>query len=132
MTGIGGLCGVLLRIRFPQYDFENMGSRHERDPLETSRNKERFPADFAFRITKDEIKSMPDELQNGLHFEKNHYLPYAFTETGFSMLATLLSSETAAKANLDMISAVSATNSIQSLMQKFFETMKDYEPKKPF
>ena len=96
-----------------------------------SRNKERFPADFAFRLTRDEIKSLPDELRNDLHFEKNHYLPYAFTETGFSMLAMLLSSETAAKANLDMISVVSATNSIQSLMQKFFETMKDSDPKKP-
>ena len=97
-----------------------------------SRNKERFPSDFAFRLTRDEIRSLPDELRNGLHFEKNHYLPYAFTELGFSMLATLLSSETAAKANLDMISAVSATNSIQSLMQKFFETMKDSDPKKQF
>lgn len=98
----------------------------------TSRNKERFPSDFAFRLTKDEIKSLPDELREGLHFEKNRYLPYAFTELGFSMLATLLPSEIAAKANLDMISAVSATNSIQSLMQKFFETMKDYDPKKPY
>ena len=97
-----------------------------------SRNKERFPDDFAFRIAKDEIRSLPDELRNDLHFEKNHYLPYAFTGTGFSMLATLLPSETAAKANLDMISAVSATNSIQSLMHKFFETMKDYDPNKPF
>lgn len=97
-----------------------------------SRNKERFPADFAFRLTRDEIRSLPDELRKDLHFEKNPYLPYAFTETGFSMLAMLLSSETAAKANLDMISAVSATNSIQSLMQKFFETMKDSDPKKQF
>lgn len=97
-----------------------------------SRNKERFPADSAFRLTRDEIKSLPDELRNDLHFEKNHYLPYAFTETGFSMLATLLPSEIAVKANHDIISAVSATNSIQSLMQKFFETMKDSDPKKPF
>ena len=95
-----------------------------------SRNKERFPADFAFRLTKDEIWSLPDELRNDLHFEKNRYLPYAFTETGFSMLAMLLHSETAAKANFDMISAVSATNSIQSLMQKFFEYIKDSDPKK--
>ena len=97
-----------------------------------SRNKERFPSDFVFRITKDEIKSLPNELRNDLRFEKNHYLPYAFTETGFSMLATLLHSDTAAKATLDMICAVSATNSIQSLMQKFFETMKNIDPKEQF
>lgn len=97
-----------------------------------SRNKERFPSDFAFRLTKDELKSLSDELREVLHFEKNRYLPYAFTELGFSMLATLLPSDIAAKANLDMISAVSATNSIQSLMQKFLETMKEYDPKKPF
>ena len=98
----------------------------------TSRNKERFPTDFAFRLTKDEIRLLPEELRNDLHFEKNRYLPYAFTELGFSMLAMLLPSETATKATLDMISAVSATNSIQSLMQKFFETMKDSDPKKQF
>lgn len=88
-----------------------------------SLNKELFSADFAFRLSRDEIQSLPEELREGLHFEKNRYMPYAFTEQGFSMLSMHLHSETAIKANLDMIRAITATNTIQELMQKFFETL---------
>ena len=123
----------LLNPTFAEFDKQKLSIRSQNVLLDTqvaniygvtvtvvryvaSRNKKRFPSDFAFSLTKDEMKSLPNALREGLHFEKNRYLPYAFTEVGFSMLATLLPSENAAKANLDMISAVSATNSIQALM----------------
>lgn len=89
----------------------------------TSQNKERFSAGFAFRLSRDEIKSLPEDLRDGLHFEKNRYLPYVFTEQGFSMLSMHLHSEIAINANLDMVRAITATNTIQELMQKILHKL---------
>src|SRR3990167_1643754 len=54
------------------------------------RNKERFPGDFMFQLTKDEkteVVTNCDHLQR-LRFSPT--LPYAFTEHGTIMLANVL------------------------------------------
>ncbi|MBU4485372.1 MAG: ORF6N domain-containing protein [Candidatus Delongbacteria bacterium] len=59
------------------------------------RNKERFPIHYCFRLTqseKDEVVTNCDHLSK-LRFSYN--LPYAFTEQGVAMLASILTSETA-------------------------------------
>lgn len=89
----------------------------------TSQNKERFSTGFAFRLSRDEIKSLPEDLRAGLNLEKNRYLPYVFTEQGFSMLSMHLHSEIAINANLDMVRAITATNTIQELMQKILHKL---------
>jgi hypothetical protein len=58
------------------------------------RNIDRFPADFMFRLTADEwqfLRSQIVTLEIGQgKFPK--YLPYAFTEHGVTMLASVLKS----------------------------------------
>jgi len=64
------------------------------------RNMERFPEDFMFELTEDEIASVVS--QNVIPHKK--YLggarPFAFTETGVAMLSSILKSDTAIEMNI--------------------------------
>jgi len=71
------------------------------------RNLSRFPEDFLFELTKDELISLRSRiatLKNGRgKFSK--YLPFAFTEQGVAMLASVLHSETAIQVNIQIVRA---------------------------
>jgi hypothetical protein len=68
-----------------------------------SRNKERFPDDFMFRLTWDEAKSLRSQfvtLKQGEHFK---YPPNAFTEHGILMLSSILRGEKAIQVNIQIM-----------------------------
>jgi hypothetical protein len=67
------------------------------------RNLRRFPDDFMFRLTKDEFSEV---VANCDHLQKQKYrptLPYAFTEQGVAMLATVLNSQKAIDVNIQIM-----------------------------
>jgi hypothetical protein len=69
------------------------------------RNKSRFPEDFMFQLSakeKKEVVANCDHLQS-LKYSSN--LPYAFTEHGVVMLATVLSSELAVSVSIKLVRA---------------------------
>jgi len=69
------------------------------------RNKERFPIDFMFQLAEEEkakVVTNCDHLKK-LKFSPN--LPYAFTEHGAIMLATILSSPIAVQASIQVVRA---------------------------
>ena len=69
------------------------------------RNKERFPPDFMFQLTKaekDEVVAICDHLKK-LKFSP--VLPYAFTEHGAIMAASVLNSERAVQASIYVVRA---------------------------
>ena len=78
---------------------------------QVKRNINRFPEDFMFQIDKDEV---PDSLKSqfatlninenkrGMHIKK---LPYAFTEQGIYMLATVLRGELATQQSIFIMRA---------------------------
>ena len=75
---------------------------------QVKRNIERFPEDFCFQLTKEEYyeilrcQNVTLELKQG-KFSK--YLPYVFTETGVSMLASVLHSEVAIEVSVKICRA---------------------------
>ena len=83
------------------------------------RNIERFPEDFMFQLTKAEIQLISLKSQfatlneqgnkRGMHIKK---LPFAFTEQGIYMLATVLKGELAQAQSIALI--------------RIFKSMKDY------
>ena len=67
------------------------------------RNVDRFPADFMFRVTKEEYDALRSQsviLKRGQH---SKYLPFAFTEHGISMLSSVLNSRRAILVNIAII-----------------------------
>jgi hypothetical protein len=71
------------------------------------RNTDRFPADFMFQLTTEEagiLRSQFVILKKGWGKHRK-YLPYAFTEHGAIMAASVLNSERAVKASIYVVRA---------------------------
>ena len=61
---------------------------------QVKRNRNRFPPDFSFRLTKDEWKSLISQFATSkLGRGGRRKLPYVFTEHGALMAANVLNSE---------------------------------------
>ena len=70
------------------------------------RNSDRFPSDFMFQLTKDEWENLI--FQNGISSNQHggrRFMPYAFTEQGVAMLASVLNSPKAVSVNINIMRA---------------------------
>ena len=66
------------------------------------RNIERFPDDFAFKLTNQEVKTLRSQiviLDSGLRT----HVPHAFTEQGIAMLSSVLRSKRAVGVNIEIM-----------------------------
>ena len=70
---------------------------------QVKRNSERFPPDFMFQLSEDEWSSLRSQFATSKGGRR--YLPYAFTEHGAVMLASVLNSEVAIKASIFVVRA---------------------------
>jgi phage regulator Rha-like protein len=71
-----------------------------------NRNQQRFPKDFAFRLSKEEWNNLRFQIgTSSLSYGGRRYLPYAFTEHGALMLANILRSDRAAQMSIEVIRA---------------------------
>ena len=73
------------------------------------RNKKRFPDDFCFQLTEEELL----RCQNGISKKDasegrggRRYMPYAFTEQGISMLSAILRSDVAINVSIGIMRAL--------------------------
>jgi hypothetical protein len=69
------------------------------------RNAERFPADFMFRLTPQEHKSLISQSAISNVRGGRRFPPYAFTEHGAVMLASALNSPVAVEASIQVVRA---------------------------
>ena len=70
------------------------------------RNSERFPKDFMFRLTIEEWQEMRSQFVTASQDKRNiKTTPFAFTEHGVTMLASVLRSEKAIKMNIAIVRA---------------------------
>lgn len=67
------------------------------------RNLRRFPADFMFRLTKDELDDLRSPIVTSSFWGGRRYPPYAFTEQGVVMLSTVLRSDRAVQVNIQIM-----------------------------
>ena len=98
---------------------------------QVKRNRERFPEDFMFQLTKEEKDEV---VANCDHLKKLKYspvLPNAFTEHGAIMIATTLNSPVAVQASIHVVRAfvkllqILASN--KELSKRFNELEKKYD-----
>lgn len=70
------------------------------------RNASRFPSDFMFQLTADEVANLRYQLgtSSSAHGGRR-YAPYAFTEQGVAMLSSVLHSPRAIAVNIEVMRA---------------------------
>lgn len=73
---------------------------------QVKRNRERFPADFMFQLTAKEAEELRSQSATSKPTRGGRrYLPYAFTEHGAIMAATVLNSERAVEMSVFVVRA---------------------------
>jgi hypothetical protein len=68
------------------------------------RNIDRFPEDFMFELTKDELENLRCQFGTS-SWGGERYLPLAFTEQGVAMLSSVLNSKRAILVNIQIMRA---------------------------
>lgn len=66
------------------------------------RNKDRFPDDFMFQLSKEEFGNLRSQFVTS-RWGGRRYLPYAFTEHGVAMLASVLKSKRATEMSIFIV-----------------------------
>ena len=69
------------------------------------RNRARFPPDFMFRITREELQALRSQFVTSNGRGGRRHLPYAFTEQGVAMLSSVLRSARAVRVNIEIMRA---------------------------
>jgi hypothetical protein len=98
---------------------------------QVKRNRERFPEDFMFQITEEEVKIMVSQNVIPSIQSLGGYLPYAFTEQGVAMLSGVLHSKRAIQVNIQIMRAFIQLKRIlladRDLKRKIEEMEKKYD-----
>ena len=98
------------------------------------RNIERFPEDFCFQLTKQELNKMWFQIgttfeNNNLKYRSDKYLPYVYTEQGISMLAGVLKNDIAIQVSISIIRAFIEMRKFISSNSQIFERLTNVEYK---
>jgi hypothetical protein len=69
------------------------------------RNIERFPDDFMFQLSSDEMENLRSQTVTASSWGGRRTRPYAFTEQGVAMLSSVLKSPRAIQVNIEIMRA---------------------------
>lgn len=108
---------------------EVFGIRTSRLNEQVKRNMNRFPNDFMFQLTNQEKKNV---IANCDHLEKLKFSrtnPYAFTEHGTIMLASVLNTPTAIEASVLIVRAFVKLRALLSTHKDLERKILDLESK---
>lgn len=98
-----------------------------------TRNADRFPEDFRFKLTKEEFDVL--RFQSGTSNEEQssrggrRYYPYAYTEQGISMLASVLHSKVAVQVSINIMRTFVEMRRFIANNALLFEKVSDIELK---
>src|SRR5213079_1986973 len=70
-----------------------------------ARNRDRFPGDFMFHLTRQEFMALRYQFGTSKGRGGRRHLPYAFTEQGVAMLSSVLRSPRAVRVNIEIMRA---------------------------
>ncbi|MFA5857544.1 MAG: ORF6N domain-containing protein [Elusimicrobiota bacterium] len=96
---------------------------------QVKRNIKRFPYDFMFQLTKEEVEIMVS--QNAIP-SKQHLggsLPFVFTEQGVSAVSTVITSERAIEVSIKIIRAFVQMRRFTALNTQVFQRLDSLETK---
>ncbi len=94
------------------------------------RNLTRFPADFTFQLTRDEVTSLISQFAISKPGRGGrHKLPQAFTEHGAVMLASVLNSPAAVAASIQVVRAFIQLRGLLASHQELVRRLDELEAK---
>jgi hypothetical protein len=97
------------------------------------RNQKRFPPDFMFKLTKQEVTNLRSQIVTSSGWGGRRYLPYVFTEQGVAMLSSVLRSERAVLVNIEIMRTFARLRRIlsshENLKQKIDQLEQKYDSK---
>jgi phage regulator Rha-like protein len=98
---------------------------------QVKRNATRFPADFMFQLTLEEFVSLRSQFATLKSGRGKHrkYLPYAFTENGAIMAATVLNTEQAVRMSVFVVRAFVRMREILSGTAELARQLNELESK---
>ena len=107
---VDNICNRVYYIRGQQvmldYDLAELyGYEVKNLNRQVKRNIERFPDDFMFQLTKDECENLRCQNVTANRSAMSRTMPYAFTEQGIYMLATVLRGELAEQQSIFIMRA---------------------------
>jgi hypothetical protein len=87
---------------------------------QVQRNSDRFPADFAFRLTKEEAAILRSQnATSSLEHGGRRYAPYVFTEQGVAMLSGVLRSKRAVAVNVEIMRTFVELRRVASSLHRY-------------
>jgi hypothetical protein len=93
------------------------------------RNKERFPDDFVFQLSFDEVRELKSQIVTSSAGPAQRALPYAFTEQGVAMLSSVLRSKEAVQVNIAIMRAFVQMRNVLEQNTELFSKIDDLERK---
>ena len=95
---------------------------------QVKRNIKRFPGDFMFLLTKQEVVNLRSQFATS-SWGGLRYLPYVFTEQGVAMLSSVLNSEKAVQVNIAIMRAFVKLRQILSMNKELAHKLAELERK---
>jgi len=95
---------------------------------QVKRNINRFPGDFMFELTMQELKILRSQIATS-RWGGPRYLPYVFTEQGVAMLSSVLNSEKAIQVNIAIMRAFVRLKAILSTNKELAHKLDELERK---
>lgn len=84
----------------------------------------RFPADFMFELTKEEFETLRCNFSTS-NRGGTRYMPFAFTEHGVTMLASVISSDKAIDMNIAIVRAFIALKQLVIEQKDFVQQLQE-------
>ena len=90
------------------------------------RNSERFPDDFMFQLSKEDVEILKSQNVTS-SWGGDRKLPYAFTEQGIAMLSSVLKSQTAVDVNIRIMRAFVSMRRFIATNAQLFQRLETIE-----
>lgn len=94
---------------------------------QVKRNIERFPSDFMFQLSKNEMKELVANCDRFINLKHSSVNSYVFTEQGVAMLSAVLKSETAVTVSIQIMKAFVTMRHFLTINAQIFHRLDSLE-----
>lgn len=105
---------------------EVYGTSTKRLNEQVRRNIKRFPPEFVFQLNEDEFENLRSQIATA-NFSMRRVPPYAFTEHGAVMAASVLNTEAAVQASIYVVKAFVQMRNVIGMYKELEQRLTDLE-----